>query len=116
MDEYGRSPEGESPYEMIKKLELPREWQRELKDHASERGIDFISTPFDLSAVDELDALDVAAFKIASYEIVDYDLLAAAASKQRPMIISTGGGSLADVERAVAVVQDQGNDQIVILH
>jgi sialic acid synthase SpsE len=116
MDEYGRSPEGESPYEMIKNLELPREWQRELKDHASEREIDFISTPFDLPAVDELEALDVAAFKIASYEIVDYDLLAAAASKGRPMIISTGGSSLADVERAVAVIEGQSNHQIVILH
>jgi sialic acid synthase SpsE len=116
MDEYGRSPEGESPYEMIKNLELPREWQKELKSHAAEREIDFISTPFDIPAVDELDSLEVAAFKIASYEIVDYDLIAAAASKQRPMIISTSGSSLADVEMAVATIEKQGNEKIVILH
>lgn len=116
MDEFGRSPAAESPFELIKRVELPREWQRELRDHAVERGIDFISTPFDLQAVEELDALNVPAFKIASYEIVDYDLLKAAAAKQKPMIVSTGGSDLADVERAVATIKAEGNDQIILLH
>jgi sialic acid synthase SpsE len=116
MDEFGRSPAGETPFKLIKRVELPREWQRELRDHAVERGIDFLSTPFDLEAVEELAALDVKAFKIASYEITYYDLLKAAARRQRPLIISTGNSNLADVEMAVAAVQEEGNDQVILLH
>jgi sialic acid synthase SpsE len=116
MDEYGRSPAGETPFELLKRIELPREWQEELRDHAVEGGIDFLSTPFDLKAVEELAALDVVAFKIASYELVYYDLLVAAARHQRPLIISTGNSDLADVELAVASVREQGNDQVILLH
>jgi sialic acid synthase SpsE len=116
MDELGRSPAGETPFELIKRIELPREWQKEVRDHAVERGIDFLSTPFDLEAVKELVELDVKAFKIASYEIVYYALLRAAARHQRPLIISTGNSNLADVEMAVAAVQEEGNDQVILLH
>lgn len=116
MDEFGRSPAGETPFELIKRIELPREWQKELRDHAVERKIDFLSTPFDLDAVDELANLGVKAFKIASYEIVYYALLRAAARHQCPLIISTGNSNLADVEMAVEVVQAEGNHQILLLH
>ncbi len=116
MDEFGRSPAGETPFELIKRIELPREWQRELRDHAVEAGLDFLSTPFDLQAVEELADLGVRAFKIASYELIDYDLLRAAARHQRPMIVSTGNSNLADVELAVAAVKEEGNDQVVLLH
>jgi sialic acid synthase SpsE len=116
MDEYGRSPVGETPYELLKRIELPREWQEELRDHAVEAGIDFLSTPFDLEAVKELAALDVTAFKIASYELVYYGLLKAAAKYQRPLLISTGNSNLADVELAVAAVKEEGNEQIILLH
>ena len=81
-----------------------------------ERGIDFLSTPFDLQAVDELAQLGVEAFKIASYEIAYYALLRAAARYQRPMILSTGNSNLADVEMAVSAVHEEGNDQVVLLH
>jgi len=116
MDEFGRSPAGETPFELIKRIELPREWQKELRDHAVERGIDFLSTPFDLEAVDELAALGVKAFKIASYEITYYALIKAAARYGRPLIISTGNSNLADVEMAVTAVQEEGNDQVILLH
>ena len=116
MDDFGRSPQGETPFELIKRVELPREWQRELRDRAQERGIDFLSTPFDVDAVDELAGLEVKALKIASYEIVYYDLLRAAARYGRPVIISTGNSSFADVEMAVDAIRGEGNDQIVLLH
>ena len=116
MDEFDRSPVGETPFELIKRIELPREWQGELRDHAVERGIDFLSTPFDLEAVDELNDLGVKAFKIASYEITYYALLKAAARHERPLIISTGNSNLADVEMAIGAVQEEGNDQIILLH
>jgi len=116
MDEFGRSPAGETPFELIKRIELPREWQRELRDHSVERGIDFLSTPFDLTAVGELATLGVKAFKIASYEITYYALLKAAAKHQRPLIISTGNSNLADVEMALSAVQEEGNDRIILLH
>ena len=116
MDDFDRSPPGETPFELIRRIELPREWQRELRDHAVERGIDFLSTPFDLEAVDELAELGVKAFKIASYEIAYYALLRAAARYQLPVIISTGNSNLADVEMAVVAVQEEGNNQIILLH
>jgi sialic acid synthase SpsE len=116
MDEFDRSHPGEMPFELIKRIELPREWQEELRDHAIERRIDFVSTPFDLAAVGELADLGVKAFKTASYEIVDYSLLKSAARHQRPMIISTGNSTLSDMEIAVRAIQEKGNDQIVLLH
>ena len=116
MDDFDRSPPGETPFELIKRVELPREWQEKLWDHAVERGIDFLSTPYDLKAVEELAILGVKAFKIGSFEIVYYGLLRAAAQYQRPLIISTGNSNLADVERALKVVREEGNDQVVLLH
>ena len=72
-----------SPAELLEEISLPREWQAELAEHAAERGIDFFSSPFDHEAVDELDALDVPALKIASFEIVDPPLIRDAAATGR---------------------------------
>jgi sialic acid synthase SpsE len=116
MDDFGRSPAGETPFQLIQRIELPREWQPELFAHAGDRGLDFLSTPFDLEAVRELADLGVKAFKVASYEIVYRALLKAAAAHQRPLIISTGNSSLADVEQAVATVRQAGNERILLLH
>lgn len=116
MDEFERSPKGERPFELIKRVELPREWQRELRDHAVERGLYFLSTPFDLAAVEELAELGIKAFKIASCEITYYALLKAAAKHQCPLIISTGNSNLADVEMAIAAVHEESNDQVILLH
>lgn len=87
--------------ELLERISLPREWQAELRDHASARGIDFFSTPFDEQAVAELDALGVPALKIASFEIVDPKLIAAAARTGRPLLISTGMATLGEVEDAL---------------
>jgi sialic acid synthase SpsE len=91
----------ESPAELLERISLPREWQEELRDHAVARGIAFFSSPFDEAAVRELDALDVPAMKIASFEIVDPGLIAAAARTGRPLLISTGMATLGEVEDAL---------------
>jgi N,N'-diacetyllegionaminate synthase len=90
-----------SASELLEQIALPREWQGELRDHAASRGIAFFSTPFDEEAVAELDALDVPAMKIASFEIVDPELIAAAARSGRPLLISTGMATLGEVEEAL---------------
>jgi sialic acid synthase SpsE len=87
--------------ELLEQVSLPREWQAGLRDHAAGRGIAFFSTPFDSDAVAELDALDVPAMKIASFEIVDPELIAAAAGSGRPLLISTGMATLGEVEEAL---------------
>jgi sialic acid synthase SpsE len=102
-------------WDLIKEIELPREWQGELASHAARRGIRFLSSPFDVQAVDELAALDVPAYKIASFEIVDLSLIGYAAAKGRPMILSTGLASYEDVADAVAACAAAGNRDVILL-
>src|SRR5437660_6819895 len=102
-------------WELIKEIELPREWQGELATYAAKRAILFLSTPFDHRAVDELAALDVPAYKIASFEIVDLHLIAHAAAKGRPMILSTGLASYEDIADALAACASAGNRDGVLL-
>jgi len=104
-----------STWDLIKEIELPREWQEELAEEAKKRGILFMSTPFDHRAVDELDMLGVPAFKIASFEIVDLPLMRYAASKGKPMIISTGLADYEDIQDAFATCREVGNEQVVFL-
>ncbi len=108
--------EDKPPYEVVKKCELPRAWQLELARYVRERGLIFLSTPFDYQAVDELDSLGVPAFKWASSEINDLPLLKYAAAKGKPMLISTGMCNLADVQEAVEAVRSTGNNDIILLH
>src|SRR6516162_5669174 len=96
-------------WDLIKEIELPREWQGELAAYAAKRGIFFLSTPFDHRAVEELAALSVPAYKIASFEIVDLALISHAAAKGRPMIISTGLASYEDIADAVETCASTGN-------
>lgn len=103
-------------YEIIKSIELPREWQQELAEYADKKGILFLSTPFDYAAVDELDDIGVPAFKFASFEIVDIELLKYAASKQKPMIISTGMANLGEIEDALNAIRSTGNNNVILLH
>jgi N,N'-diacetyllegionaminate synthase len=102
-------------WDLIKEIELPREWQGELAAHAARRGIPFLSSPFDHRAVDELAALDVPAYKIASFEIVDLPLIGHAASKGRPLIISTGLASYEDIADALQACRSQGNGEAILL-
>ena len=102
-------------WDLIKGIELPREWQGELAAHAARRGIVFLSTPFDHQAVDELAALGVPAYKIASFEIVDLPLIGHAASKGRPIILSTGLASYEDIADAIAACAGAGNRDVMLL-
>jgi sialic acid synthase SpsE len=104
-----------STWDLIKEIELPREWQVELAAEAHKRGILFMSTPFDHRAVDELDALGVPAFKIASFEIVDLPLVRYAASRGKTMIVSTGLADYEDIQDALAACREAGNDRVVLL-
>lgn len=103
-----------STWQLIKDIELPRNWQAELAAEAATRGILFMSTPFDHAAVDDLAAL-VPAFKIASFEIVDLDLIRHAASLGKPIIISTGLADYEDIADALAACRQVGNEAIVLL-
>ncbi|HVX26659.1 MAG TPA: pseudaminic acid synthase [Parafilimonas sp.] len=106
---------GYRPYDLYKKAMMPWEWQPKLKTIAEELGLQFFSSPFDKEAVDFLDGMNVPAYKIASFEITDIPLIAYAAAKGKPIIISTGIATLADIELAVNTCRQAGNNQITLL-
>lgn len=103
------------PAELLEEIELPREWQGELAACAADRGIDFFSTPFDLEAVAELDALDVPLLKIASFEIGDLRLIRAAAATGRPLLISTGMATIGEVEEALGAARGEGAQSVGLM-
>ncbi|MCH8109035.1 MAG: N-acetylneuraminate synthase [Chloroflexi bacterium] len=105
-----------SQYEMLKRLELPEEAYSELIAHCESRAIMFMSTPHDWAAIDFLDRIDVAAFKIGSGDLTNIPYLKAVASKQRPIILSTGMSNLGEIEEAVEAITSQGNRQLTLLH
>lgn len=106
---------GENLYQLYGKAYTPWEWQKELKEEADKSGIDFFSTPFDKTSVDFLESINVEFYKIASFELVDLPLIAYVASKGKPMILSTGMATLAEIKEAVETIQDQGNENYALL-
>lgn len=106
---------GTNLYQLYQKAYTPWEWQAELKEEADRIGIDFFSTPFDWTAVDFLETIGVEFYKIASFELVDLPLLAYVASKGKPIILSTGMGTLSEIEDAVNTIRKAGNDQLMLL-
>ncbi len=107
--------DGKTLYELYKEAYTPWEWHYELKELAEKLGLIFFSTPFDKSAVDFLEELDVPAYKIASFEITDIPLIEYVASKGKPVIISTGIATLSDIEEAINACKRVGNEQIILL-
>lgn len=107
--------EGENLYNLYKKAYTPWEWQEGLKKEAKELGLDFLSTPFDKTSVDFLESLDVNFYKIASFELVDIPLIKYIASKNKPIIMSTGMGTLGEIEEAVNAVKSTGNKNLCLL-
>ena len=103
-------------YHLYKGLELPREWQKELMEYSEEKGIIFLTTPFDYQAVEEIEKLGIPAYKIASFEIVDLPFLRYVAKKGKPVILSTGMASLGEIEEALEVIYFTGNRQVALLH
>ncbi len=107
--------DGKTLYELYKEAYTPWEWHEELFDYARKIGIDIFSTPFDKTAVDFLEQFDPVAYKIASFEITDYELIRYAASKGRPMIISTGIATIGEIQDAVDICKSVGNEEIALL-
>ncbi len=107
--------DGKSLYELYHEAHTPWDWHKELFEYAKEIGIDIFSSPFDKSAVDFLEQFDPPAYKIASFEITDYDLVRYTASKGKPIIISTGIASLQEIQDVVEICRKVGNDDIVLL-
>lgn len=104
------------PYELIKRVQHPREWIPLLFEYAQGYNIDFLSSPFDYDAVDLLDHTGVGLFKVASLEIVDLRFLKYIAGKGKPIILSTGMASLGEIEEAIEAISGAGNDNIALLH
>ncbi|ARU50043.1 pseudaminic acid synthase [Sulfurospirillum diekertiae] len=102
-------------YELYKEAYTPWEWHKELFEVAKEEGLLCFSTPFDKSAVDFLETLNPPAYKVASFEVTDYELVRYIASKQKPIIISTGIATLQEIEDVVALCKKEGNNDIVLL-
>lgn len=107
--------EGYTLYDLYSEASMPWEWQSIIKEKCDQIGIDFLSTPFDQSSVDFLENLGVEFYKVASFELVDIPLIEYIASKGKPMILSTGMGSLEEIEDAVNACKAQGNNQIILL-
>ena len=106
---------GRNLYDLYKEAYTPWEWHEELFRVAGEEGLVCFSTPFDKSAVDFLEELDNPIYKIASFEIQDIPLIEYAASKGKPMIMSTGIAELEDINLAVKTCREAGNDNITLL-
>ncbi len=107
--------DGRTLYDLYKEAYTPWEWQPKLKKIAEEEGLICFSSPFDKTAVDFLEGIDVPAYKVASFEITDIPLIEYMASKGKPMILATGIASLSDIEEAVNTCRRMGNNQIAVL-
>jgi pseudaminic acid synthase len=102
-------------YNLYKEASLPWEWHETLFNYAREIGIDIFSSPFDKTAVDFLEQFNPSAYKIASFEITDYELIRYVASKSKPIIISTGIATQEEIYDAVKICKEEGNADIILL-
>lgn len=113
--ERGSLWEGEDLYSLYQKAHTPWEWHKPIFDLADKLGLIAFSTPFDESAVDFLETLDVPAYKIASFECTDLTLVRYAAKTGKPLIISTGMATVAEIDACVSAARDAGCRDLVLL-
>lgn len=106
---------GQSLYNLYKEAYTPWEWHEAIFNRCKEHGMVAFSSPFDETAVDFLEALNVPAYKIASFENIDIPLIKRVAATGKPIIISTGMASIAELDEAVQAVRSQGNEQLILL-
>jgi pseudaminic acid synthase len=106
---------GRNLYDLYGEAYTPWEWQPRLKQVANDLGLDLFSSPFDSSAVDFLEKMDVPAYKLASFELVDIPLIQKMAHTGKPLIISTGMGTLEEIDEAVRTARQAGASQIALL-
>lgn len=107
--------QGESLFNLYQKAYTPWEWHKAIFDKCNDLGLIAFSTPFDESAVDFLEKLNVPAYKIASFENIDIPLIRRVARTGKPIIISTGMASIAEIDEAVQAVRAEDNENIVLL-
>ncbi|MCX6262856.1 MAG: pseudaminic acid synthase [Bacteroidia bacterium] len=107
--------DGKTLYELYSETQLPWEWHAKIQEYADELGLIFFSTPYDKTAVDFLESIEVPAYKIASFEIMDIPLIEYVASKGKPVFVSTGMAGLSDIDEAVRTCRRMSNNQIVLL-
>ena len=107
--------DGKMLYQLYKEAYTPWEWHPELKRTAEGLGLICFSSPFDKTAVDFLETINVPAYKIASFEITDIPLIEHIASKGKPVIISTGIATLCDIEEAMEACRRMGNERVALL-
>ena len=107
---------GRTLYDLYEEAHTPWDWHKPLFEYAKKVGITIFSSPFDKTAIDMLEDLNTPAYKIASFEAIDHDLIAYAASTKKPLIISTGMADETEIGEAIEVAQSNGCDQLAILH
>lgn len=107
--------DGKYLYDLYQEAYTPWQWHKELFDYAKELDIIIFSSPFDKTAVDLLESLNAPAYKIASFEITDYELIEYTAKKQKPIIISTGIATIDEIQDAVDICKSVGNENIILL-
>jgi N-acetylneuraminate synthase len=105
----------ESVYEVYRSAEIPREWHDELFHYATKKGLHFLSSPYDKEAVDILDKLGIPAFKIGSGDSTWHDMLKYIAKKEKPIILSTGASTIAEIDEAMKAIRSEGNNEIILL-
>ena len=106
---------GRSLYDLYKEAHTPWEWHKPIFDRCEKLGVVCFSAPFDHTSLDFLETLDCPAYKIASFENIDLPLIRSAASKGKPLIISTGMASVAELDDAVQTARDGGCEEIILL-
>ena len=107
--------DGTTLYKLYQEAYTPWEWQPKLMEEANKLGLECVSSPFDFTSVDFLEQMKVPAYKIASYEINDIPLIRKIARLHKPMIFATGIAYPEDIERALSVCKEEGNEDIVLL-
>ncbi|MCS4114590.1 pseudaminic acid synthase [Salinibacter ruber] len=106
---------GRTLYDLYEEAYTPWDWQPELQEIAHDLGLDFFSSPFDASAVEFLEDLDVPVYKIASFENVDLPLIRQIAATGKPTIMSTGMATLGEIDEAVRAFRDAGGTELALL-
>ena len=107
---------GYTLYDLYKEAYTPFEWHKELFSYAEEIGITLFSSPFDETAIDLLQSLDAPAYKIASFELVDIPLIKRAAQCRKPLLMSTGMGSVGEVREALETALKYGSGEVLLFH
>jgi len=107
---------GNTLYSLYKKAHTPWDWQPKLKQYAEQRGVLLFSSPFDETAVDLLEDMDVQLYKIASFEVGDIELLKKVGKTKKPVIISRGLATLEEIDLAIKTLKDNDCPQVAVLH